>query len=135
MSENYNENSRKNLKNISENITPEQRHAASVKGGKKSGESRRRKRDMRELVCDILEMNIKDGKAEDFKNLAESKGKNVTVSEALVLAQIKKALGGDTRALEFLRDTAGMKPTEKQEVTATIKNEGKLDEILRQLNE
>jgi hypothetical protein len=90
---------------------------------------------MRELICDILDMNIKPGKAEDFKNLADSKGKNISVSQALILAQVKRAMAGDTRALQFLRDTAGMAPVEKKEISAKVQSTGKLDDIIKALNE
>ena len=32
----------------------------------------------------------------------------------MLIAQIKKALGGDTRAIEFIRDTMGQKPVEEK---------------------
>ena len=129
-------NSLKNLTNISEQgLTKEQLIENGRKGGKKSGERKREKKEMKELLLDILNMNIKSGKAEDFKNLADSKGKNITVNQALILAQVKKAMGGDTRAMEFIRDTAGMKPVEKREIQADIRDDGKLDEIIKALNE
>ena len=106
-----------------------------VKGGKRSGEVRREKREMKELALDILNMNIKDGKPEDFKNLAESKGKNISVAQATLLALVKKAMQGDVRAFECLRDTAGMKPVEQKEIQANINDNGKLDEILKALND
>ena len=129
-------NSLKNLTNISEQgLTKEQLIENGRKGGKKSGERKREKKEMKELLLDILNMNIKSGKAEDFKNLADSKGKNITVNQALILAQVKKAMSGDTRAMEFIRDTAGMKPAEKREIQADIRDDGKLDEIIKALNE
>jgi len=33
------------------------------------------------------------------------------------LAQLEKALQGDTKAFEVIRDSIGEKPTEKQEIT------------------
>ena len=129
-------NSLNNLTNISEQgLTKEQLIENGRKGGKKSGERKREKKEMKELLLDILNMNIKSGKAEDFKNLADSKGKNITVNQALILAQVKKAMSGDTRAMEFIRDTAGMKPAEKREIQADIRDDGKLDEIIKALNE
>ena len=129
-------NSLNNLPNISEQgLTTEQLIENGRKGGKKSGERKREKKEMKELLLDILNMNIKSGKAEDFKNLADSKGKNITVNQALILAQVKKAMSGDTRAMEVIRDTAGMKPAEKREIQADIRDDGKLDEIIKALNE
>ena len=45
-----------------------------------------------------------------YKSLAAVKGKNITVQEAIMLAQIQKAMKGDTRAAEFVRDSSGNRP-------------------------
>ena len=90
---------------------------------------------MKEMIQDIFEIGIKKGKVvEDIKSLEDAKGKNLTVGQALVLAQVKKAMTGDTRALEFLRDTMGEKPTNKQEITAKV-IESPLQGILDQLKD
>lgn len=130
-----NKNRMDNLVNISEQgLTPEQLKENGRKGGQASGETRRQKKIMKDLICDILDMNVKAGDHEEFLNLAESKGKNISVSQAIILAQVKKAMNGDTRAVEFLRDTAGMKPVDKKEVDTKITNYGKLDDIFNILN-
>lgn len=85
------------------------------KGGIKSGETRRRKRDLRLMCQMVLEMDIK-GKDGTTKSGAE----------AITLAQMQKALKGDAKAFEVLRDTAGQKPVEKiamAEVSQDIINE------------
>ena len=74
------------------------------KGGIKSGETRRRKRDLKLAIQVLLETDIK-GKNGEIKSGAE----------AIAIAQFQKALKGDTRAFEVLRDTAGQKPVEKVE--------------------
>jgi hypothetical protein len=74
------------------------------KGGKAGAETRRKKRDLR-LACQmILEMDVK-GKDGVMRSGAE----------AITLAQLQKALKGDAKAYEVLRDTAGQKPVEKVE--------------------
>ena len=79
-------------------------HEEHSKGAQASAEARRRKRDLR-LACQMmLEMEIK-GKNGDIKSGAE----------AIVAAQMQKALKGDAKAFEVLRDTAGQKPVEKVE--------------------
>lgn len=72
------------------------------KGGIKSGEARRKKRDLRQAIEILLETDIK-GKNGEIKSGAE----------AIAIAQFQKALKGDTRAFEVIRDTAGQKPIEK----------------------
>lgn len=99
-------------------MTPEQRRENGRKGGIVSGEVRRRKKAMRERLEIILEMPIKNGKLADIeaiKNFAALKGKNITVEDAMMIAQIQKALKGDTNAAIFVRDTAGQNPTVKIE--------------------
>lgn len=125
-----------NLKDINENVTPEEKAEAGKKGGIASGEARRRKKEMKDIILYMFELGVKNGKtAEEFKSLEDTKGKNLTVGEALVLAQLKKALNGDTRAMEFIRDTAGMKPVVEQKITAEVGSTGKIEEILSQLRD
>lgn len=71
-------------------------------GGKASAEARRKKRDLRNAIEILLETDIK-GKNGEIKSGAE----------AIAIAQFQKALKGDTRAFEVLRDTAGQKPIDK----------------------
>jgi hypothetical protein len=105
-----------NLIPMSERSKDEVREIAA-KGGRNSGETRRRKRAMRESLEILLDLKLKNGKecsVENVKSFADLKGKNITVEQALLIAQIQKALKGDTTALAFIRDTSGQAP--KQEV-------------------
>ena len=89
------------------------------KGGKASGEARRRKKEMKERLELLLSMPIKDGKGtelEKIKNFASLKGKNITVEDAILIAIAQKALKGDIPAGTFIRDTMGEKPTENQNI-------------------
>ena len=65
------------------------------KGGIASGEKRREKKAMKETLETLLKMPLEAGKAVDLeriKSIAAIKGKNITVQEAIMLAQIKKAI-------------------------------------------
>ena len=88
-------------------------------GGIASAESRRRKRDMRELFNDILSMPIAPGELADVQTIADVKGKNITVAEAIGFRIAQKAVGGDVRAAEFIRDTAGQKPAQGVQLTGS----------------
>lgn len=92
-----------NLKPNSER-SPKEVRENGAKGGIKSGEARRQKRDLKRAIQILLETDIK-GKNGEIKSGAE----------AIAIAQFQKALKGDTRAFEVLRDTAGQKPIEKVE--------------------
>ena len=69
--------------------------AAARKGGIKSGETRRRKKEMRELILDLLGKKQFKKAIDDFDNvdsLEELEGKNLTIAERLVIKQLAKAL-------------------------------------------
>lgn len=87
------------------------------KGGIKSGETRRKKRDLRLAFEALLE---KEFKGED--------GELLSGAELLALKQFRKGIEGDTKAFEVIRDTAGQKPVEKVEV-GKIDKEQSLQEL------
>ena len=75
------------------------------KGGIASGESRRRKKLLRECLEELL-----DTEQEVKINGVTLKKTN---AELLSVTLMKKALKGDVKAFEVLRDTAGEKPIDK----------------------
>ena len=89
----------KNLKPQNTRTKSERRRIAAL-GGKKSGEARREKKKLRE----ILEM------------LLERPEGDCTTAEAISVALINKALSGDVKAYETVRDTIGEKPVEKRDI-------------------
>lgn len=116
-----------------QNLIP-QAHKLTVeeasKGGKKSAESRRRKKQMQEIAEIVLAMNLKSGKGvsvENITNLADVAGKNISVDAAIIIKQAQKALKGDLNAALFLRDTSGQKPDNNPDNTDVLE---KLDSIL-----
>lgn len=68
-------------------------------GGLKSGEVRREKKVLRERLELLLAREV-DG---------------LVTADAITIALIEKALTGDVRAYEVIRDTIGEKPVDKQE--------------------
>lgn len=120
-------------------MTPEERREAGRKGGIASGEAKRRKKAMRERLEVLLELPLKSGKRADLdniKNLTALKGANITVEDAMMLAQIQKALKGDTAAAIFVRDTVGEKPGDKTILSGSLDTGAdKLANILEQLKE
>lgn len=77
-------------------------HEEASKGGKRSAEVRRQKRDLRRALEILLE--------KDFKDRA---GNSVSGAEAITAKLFEKAMKGDVRAFETLRDTVGQKPVDK----------------------
>lgn len=83
--------------------TPKQRRENAKKAGIASGEARRKKRDLKLAIQALLEADIKDKKTGDVMSGAE----------ALAVAQFRKAMRGDTKAFEVLRDTSGQSVVQK----------------------
>ncbi len=111
-----------NLIPMSERSKEEVREIAA-RGGKNSGESRRKRKAMRESLEILLDMKIKPGKEcdiESIQSFAKLKGANITVEQAMLIAQIHKALKGDTSALAFIRDTSGQAPNQKVDITGAV---------------
>jgi hypothetical protein len=108
-----------------EDLTSEELRKRATNGGIASGKARREKKAMKDTLAALLSMPLKSGKATDIetiKNLASVKGKNITVQEAIMLAQIQKAMKGDTRAAEFVRDSSGNKLKEGIEISGEVNN-------------
>ena len=96
-----------NLKPL--NTRPEEEvKAITSKGGKASGKARRKKKELKQLLELALSQPHQDG---DDNYMA------------ITVALIQKALGGDVRAYEAIRDTIGQKPTEQQQVDLSAKIE------------
>lgn len=100
-------------------ITPstDEARERGTKGGIASGKVRREKRSMREALDILLKLSLKDGKKTDIKNiksLTSLSGQNVTVQDALLIAQIQKALKGDGRAFDAIKNI--VMPTETEGV-------------------
>ncbi len=82
-------------------LSTEEAKKLGAAGGKKSGEARRARKKLKEELEILLEMQAKGDK---------------TYQEQIVLALVKRAQKGDTKAFEVIRDTIGEKPVDKQEV-------------------
>lgn len=92
-----------NIINANKNRTPQKRRENARKAGKASGEARRQKRDLRLAIERLLEQDFVDKKT----------GEVLSGAELITLKQMEKAMKGDWRAFQLLRDTAGQKPVEK----------------------
>lgn len=111
-------------------------------GGVKSGEARRRKRAMREVLDDLLQMPLKRGELKNVECLGDLMGPNgkinllngkinVTVEQAVLLGQVVLAMQGNTKAAIFLRDTAGQKILKDAEEQSQYEDDGFTDAIKR----
>jgi hypothetical protein len=93
------------------------------KGGIASGRVRREKKAMKDTLETLLSMSLKEGIVEDLseiQSIAKLEGKNITVQEAIMLKQIQKAIKGDTKAAEYIRDTSGNKLKEGLDISGSL---------------
>lgn len=112
-----------NLKPFTSKQSREEAAKNGKKGGIASGEARREKKAMKETLEALLSLQMKKGKAVDIeavKSFAALKGKNISVQEAVSLAMIQKAMKGNVRAAEWVRDTAGQKPVENMNMNMNL---------------
>jgi len=109
-----------NNKNLKPVRTENEAREKGKRGGKKSGEVRRNKKAMREVLMELLDMPIENCGLDSFTSLRDIKGKNITAQQAMCVAMIKKAMGGDVSAAIFVRDTSGNKPKDESENISDI---------------
>lgn len=93
-----------NIRDANEKRTPEERRELAKKAGKASGKARRRKADFRKTLNLLLTAEIDN---EEWKPVLESLGVECTLESALLMAQIKAALDGDTQAAKFVAQYSG----------------------------
>lgn len=87
-------------------------------GGKKSGEARRQKKTMRETLQDALQIELSADKLEELgADRSLLNGQN-TVLSAIIASTIREAINGDTKAIQFVRDSIGEQP--KQEIVQEV---------------
>lgn len=132
--------------------TAEERRELAKIAGKASGESRRRKANFRKTLNMLLTAEID---SEEWKPVLESLGVECTLESALLMAQIKEAMQGNTKAAYFVAQYAGqsekpeedirnreadteLKQARKQAVTGENETEealDKLDSILKEMRD
>lgn len=100
------------------NLKPVKKKEDAIKrgknGGLKNGETQRRKKDLRDIAKEMMELSLKDGKLDNLTSM-NVKGKNITVKEAIIFAQFKKAMEGDETALRLVLQFVGDKLLQVQE--------------------
>ena len=123
-----------NLENLKVPTSEEARRNGAA-GGRASGEARRRRKAMREVLDELFELPLRKGVIKELQSLADLAGPNgkinllngkvnVTVEQAVLLAQILQAINGNTKAATFLRDTAGQKILKDADEQAEYEDDG-----------
>ena len=111
-----NEQNLRPIQNVSE------ARAMGKKGGVASGRARRRKKDLREALEELLNRKYTD------KN-----GNKLTGTEAITAKLFEQAMKGNIKAFETLRDTVGQKPVERVMIAEV--EQDIIDEVERMVRE
>lgn len=110
---NYNPKSLENLRqgiSDSDKAREMQRRSAEVQREKSA-----KRRLMRELIDEFSAKSVKSETIDGLKELFGISG-SIRADSAVILAQLAKAISGDTEAARFLRDTSGQKPAENVQI-------------------
>lgn len=141
-----------NIKDVNSNRTPSERRELAIKAGKASGEARRRKADFRKTLNLLLTAKID---RPEWTPVLEALGVDSTLESAMLAAQIKEAMNGNTKAAYFVAQYAGqsaepeenirnreadteLKKARKQAVTGENETDealDKLDQILKEVRD
>lgn len=114
-------------------------------GGKASGEARRRKADFRRTLNLLLTAKID---SEEWTPVLEALGLDSTLESAMLAAQIKEALAGNTKAAYFVAQYAGQSPEPEENIKnreadtelkkarkQAVTGENETDEAIQKLDE
>lgn len=93
--------------------TEENQREIRQKGGLKSGAVRRLKKQQREILREILTLEVTE---DEGRKLLIARGLAPDVANGINLAVARKALTGDVEATRYIRDTIGEKPREGIEI-------------------
>ena len=84
-------------------LTESEQREIRVKGGKASGEARRKRADLRKVIQLWLEEQA----------TTDKNGNPMTGAELMAMVAVKEMSRGSAKHWELLRDTAGYKPVDK----------------------
>lgn len=93
-----------NIRDANNNRTPEERRELAKIAGRASGQARRRKANFQKTLNLLLTAEIDN---EEWKPVLEALGVECTLETAMLAAQIKAAMNGDTKAAYFVAQYAG----------------------------
>lgn len=105
------------------NMSLEDRKKYGRMGGIKSGETRRRKRKIKDTLEILMQLPLKKGEkvdAEDIQCLEGVDKLNLDAETAMGIAMLHNAVAGDVSAFLAIRDTLGEKPTDKVQATSEV---------------
>ena len=94
-------------------MTPEERREAQVRGGKATQAKLRRRKHMQEIAAKVLAMKLDDyDEIEAALRAGGMEDEDINYAAGIIMVQAKKAMTGDVKSAEFVRDTSGQKPVD-----------------------
>ena len=115
--------------------TPSERRANASKAGKASGEARRKKKALREIAEALGTAKAPDEVIARMQKLGLSKKKNITLDEALMLAQYGKALSGNVQSANFIAEMKGEKVQKVEQVNIDMDYQASVEYVKRMMGE
>ena len=112
-----------NLIPFTSNQSREEAKKNGSKGGKKSGEVRRKRKAMKEQMEMLLSLPFKQSEALDFMKDLGIEEDNLDNQMALIVAMYGKALKGDVQAFNTIREVVQDEKTVKDEARVQIIND------------
>ena len=112
-----------NLIRFTSNQSREEAKKNGAKGGKKSGEVRRKRKAMKEQMEMLLSLPFKQSEALDFMKDLGIEEDNLDNQMALIVAMYGKALKGDVQAFNTIREVVQDEKTVKDEDRVQIIND------------
>ena len=101
------------IKNLSIITSTEIARERGRKGGLKSGETKKRRKSMKENMLTLLESELPEKKLKELGVDTSALNGDFTIQNAMSLSMMIQALSGDVRAMQLVRDTIGEKPIEE----------------------
>lgn len=98
-----------NEQNLVQNRPRDEAEALSRKGGVASGVARRKKRDLRQSMRTILELDISPKQEEQLQKLGIDPS-GWTLGDVVNIMAVQTAMKGNVAAMAYCRDTAGYNP-------------------------
>lgn len=114
---------KKNLIPFTSNQSREEAKKNGAKGGKKSGEVRRKRKAMKEQMEMLLSLPFKQSESLDFMKDLGIEEDNLDNQMALIVAMYGKALKGDVQAFNTIREVVQDEKTVKDEDRVQIIND------------
>lgn len=117
-------------KGFDSRTTEEQREIAR-KGGIASGEARRRKKSIKETLDILLECKPTDKDLALMRAQGVDVDNDATYRQAIAFSIVNRAMKGNTRAFELIRDTVGEMPVQKVAISEV--DDELIDEVEREV--